>query len=112
MKPPAERDVIAFVADDSNGQLRAPNEGRKEETEGGREEGGKKKKPFRSVATAMMAAARNVFMYRFHGGGLNISWDPLASKALLPFFQVIRSIFSIKKRFVETIIIHPNFSYP
>ena len=45
MKPPAERDVIAFVADDSNGQLRAPNEGRKE----GRE-GGKKKKPFRSVA--------------------------------------------------------------
>ena len=36
MKPPGEeRDVIAFVADDSNGQLRAPNEGRKEGWKGG-----------------------------------------------------------------------------
>ena len=74
MKPPGEeRDVIAFVADDSNGQLRAKRgaegrkRGRKRGREGGRK-GGKKKKPFRSVATAMMAAARNVFMYRFQGG--------------------------------------------
>ena len=52
MKPPAaaatdageERDVIAFVADDSNGQLRAPNEGRKEGRDGAREGGGRQEK--------------------------------------------------------------------
>ena len=87
MKPPGEeRDVIAFVADDSNGQLRAPNEGRKEGRKEGRSEGGKKKKPFRSVATAAKAAARNMFMYRFQGGRRAEYFMGLASFESPPVF--------------------------